>query len=66
MPLQLTEYQVHQTYPTLLAATQDIRSRKGCHNCRFNNPKLCNYVAVQDSTIFHPMINDCHDWQGKN
>jgi hypothetical protein len=65
MPLQLTEYQVHQTYPTLLAATHDVRSRKGCHNCRFNNWRLCTKVLPQNTASFYA-ANDCYDWQGKD
>ena len=53
MPLayELTEYQVQQTYPL-----------KGCHNCRFNNWRLCTKVSPRDAASFYA-ANDCHDWQ---
>ena len=64
MPLayELTEYQVQQTYPELLANSREVRSLKGCHNCRFNNWRLCTKVPPRDSASFYA-ANDCHDWQ---
>lgn len=65
MQLQLTEYQVQESYPVLLENTHDVRSLKGCHNCRFNNWRLCTKVPPRDNVNFYA-ANDCHDWQGKN
>jgi hypothetical protein len=65
MSPQLTEYQVQESYPVLLANTHDVRSLKGCHNCRFNNWRLCTKVPPRDSAKFYA-ANDCHDWQNKS
>lgn len=65
MQLQLTEHQVQESYPALLANTHDVRSLKGCHNCRFNNWRLCTKVPPRDSASFYT-ANDCHDWQNKS
>jgi hypothetical protein len=65
MSPQLTEYQVQESYPVLLANTHDVRSLKGCHNCRFNNWRLCTKVPPRDSASFYT-ANDCHDWQNKS
>jgi hypothetical protein len=65
MQLQLTEHQVQESYPALLANTHDVRSLKGCHNCRFNNWRLCTKVPPRDSASFY-VPNDCHDWQNKS
>jgi hypothetical protein len=65
MQLQLTEYQVQESYPVLLENTHDVRSLKGCHNCRFNNWRLCTKVPPRDSANFYA-ANDCHDWQNKS
>jgi hypothetical protein len=63
--MQLTQYQTQEIYPALLANTHDVRSRKSCQNCRFNNPQLCTQVSSQDAVSFY-MPNDCHDWQNKS
>ena len=65
MQLQLTEYQVQESYPVLLENTHDVRLLKGCHNCRFNNWRLCTKVPPRDSASFY-VPNDCHDWQNKS
>jgi hypothetical protein len=65
MSPQLTEYQVQESYPVLLSNTHDVRSLKGCHNCRFNNWRLCTKVPPRDSASFYT-ANDCHDWQNKS
>jgi len=65
MSPQLTEYQIQESYPVLLVNTHDVRSLKGCHNCRFNNWRLCTKVPPRDSASFYT-ANDCHDWQNKS
>lgn len=64
MPLtyELTEYQVQEVFPELLANSREVRSLKGCHNCRFNNWRLCTKVSLRDTANFYA-ANDCHDWQ---
>lgn len=63
MPLA-DELTAQQTYPQLLANSREVRSLKGCHNCRFNNWRLCTKVPPRDAASFYA-ANDCHDWQKK-
>lgn len=60
MPLA-DELTVQQTYPQLLANSREVRSLKGCHNCRFNNWRLCTKVPPRDAASFYA----ANDWQKK-